>query len=253
MIPFSMHDGRMRKVYNIKLTFHPNDRYPPYLQLEMHEFESALRHQFVPSITREMGKAVAFRSGEKAKDAIRVLSLSQLGEWEEDTGNEDDEDSKVKISEKSTEHGEQVEEDEGEMGTEEDGADAEKRRAQETDERSYDEEADDDESMDGHDNGDGDTALTEDDGSEVEEGAEKRKDNNKHARVEDEKDGSVSPQTDKSRQSNAPVGKVRSTFDGSCFEMRLAVKHNTPHILLSEVFRFRFHHKNCFQVYVAKE
>eukprot|EP00250_Pteridium_aquilinum_P003381 c13694_g1_i1 orf=235-4305(+) len=108
VVPFSLHHGRMRKVYNIKLTFHSNDRYPPYLQLEMHEFESALRHQFVPTITKELGKAVAFRSGEKAKDAIRVLSLSQLGEWEEDTGNDDEEESKVKKSAKNTEHGEQA-------------------------------------------------------------------------------------------------------------------------------------------------
>ncbi|KAI5064715.1 hypothetical protein GOP47_0019410 [Adiantum capillus-veneris] len=223
VIPFSMQDGRMRKVYNIKLTFLSKERYPPYLQLQMHEYELALRHQFSPIITREMGKAVSFRSGEKAKDAIRVLSLSQLGEWEEDKGLDDEEDHKVTKSARNTEHGEQIEEDDGDLAAEEDGADAEKRRAQETDERAYDEEADEEESTDGV---DVENAQSED---EVENEAEKEDNKNKHATLEDELEKNISAETGKKKQA-----KVRSTFDGACFEMRVSVKHDTPHILLSE-------------------
>lgn len=236
VVPFSVHDRRMRKVYTIKLTFYSNDRYPPYLQLEKEEYERALRHQFVPLITREMGKAVAFRSGEKAKDVIQVLSLSQLGECEEDTGNDDEDEPKLKRSRKSTEHGEQADEEDDEVGAEEDGADAEKRRVQETDERAYDEEAEEDEDEDEKVDGNN-VHMEEDNDSEIEgETAEKEDNVIKHSnKPKNEQEGSAAVGPDEIIHSKAPINKVQSTFDGSSFEMRFSVKHNTPHVLLSEM------------------
>ncbi|KAH7314988.1 hypothetical protein KP509_21G029700 [Ceratopteris richardii] len=220
VVPFSFHNGKVRKLYDIKLIFHSDDKYPPYLKLQKYEFENALQYQFVPTIMRELTKVISLRSGERAKDGIQVLSLSQLGELEEENGADEEEEPKTKKLPKDSENGEEVEEDEQDTGAEEDGADAEKRRAQENDERAYEEEAEDDDSMDGVNNVDAEYEHSEEEGGEIEKGGNKL--------------DAAGEESDKISAPNL-VQKKQINFDGSTFEMRLSVKHDTPHILLSEM------------------
>ena len=233
VIPFSVHEKRLRKVYSIKLFFYTSDRYPSYLQLEKEEYERALRHQFVPMITREMGKAIASRSGEKIKDAIQVLSLSQVGESAEDPGKDDDDEPKVKRPQKDMESGEQAEDDD-DMGGEDEGADAEKRRVQETDERAYEDAEEDEDEAEEKLEGD-ETMQDESDSEDEDKGKNEESPKVKHSKTSEGKEVTIG--SEESNKGKTPINTVQSVFDGSSFQMRFSVKHNTPHVLLSEVIK----------------
>lgn len=207
VVPFSMREGQMRKAYKVKLKLYPNYRHPQF-QLQNYESELAIRDQFIPLLTKEMSKAVTFQSGGKGKDVIQVLPLSQLGEDEGAMASDEENEPNAKKPKRLSDYGEQADDDDDDEGTaEEDGADAEKRRGQETDERAYDDEIDEDEKG---------TAKEEEDEEKLEDEIENQ-------------------ENDSKRRSKISTKKIQYSFDGSTFELQFSMRQNTPHVLLPEM------------------
>ncbi|KAJ7566178.1 hypothetical protein O6H91_02G091400 [Diphasiastrum complanatum] len=141
VVPLSVLNQKATKVYKVRLKLYPPDRYPEHINLQFSECERAVREVFMPSLIKEMSHALSGKSG---KHAVSVLSVSQLGEdsgesLKRTTTEDNTEDTKALSKNRRMEDGEQIEDVDDDV-VDEEGADAEKRRGQETDEMGYDEE-----------------------------------------------------------------------------------------------------------------
>lgn len=240
--PYSVQNGVANKLYRVKLRLYPPERYPVYLDLGLKECEIVVREQFAPRLLKEMNRAFG-AAGRARKEAVQVSTVPQSekeGAGSGDTAGLEDEDGHGK-NKKQKEAQEDEDEDDDEASDEE-GADAEKRRGQGTDERGYDDEADEDEKAIA------DEALrtdeADDEGDEETEG-EKKGDAASDSDNEIEKDsaevmrGPVGAPSKKGKEASQVNDSL--SVQGSTFEIKYTVNKQFPAIMLAEVCCMYFH------------
>ncbi|GLJ25883.1 hypothetical protein SUGI_0496070 [Cryptomeria japonica] len=136
-LPFSVQNGRVFTVYKLKIKLFSPAYYPPYSGLTLKKCENVFHSQFLEIMNKKV-KAAEKLARKGGHDAIRIVSDSQIVG---STAGISDDDSLVK-----SKSGEQAEdEDDQDEEANDEGADAQKRKAQVTDEMDYDDEVDENE------------------------------------------------------------------------------------------------------------
>ncbi|KAL2622234.1 hypothetical protein R1flu_002439 [Riccia fluitans] len=231
-VPFSVQQGLPKRVYKIKLKLYSPKRFPAGMNLTLKECERIIREEFIPKLEKEVSKGAS--RGASKKDVIGFVPLQDLGEGEGATG-DDDEDGAPKAGKgKDVDVGEQAEDDEDEEGDEE-GADAEKRRSQGTDERGYADEEDEDEKAIANDLLKEDDLTREDlEENEEDDGA---KDQQTTAEAGGSKDVQSTSETIKMRKPKTPKkgDEGMLTMQGSTVEMQFTSSQQSSLVLMPEL------------------
>ncbi|CAM6104025.1 unnamed protein product [Calypogeia fissa] len=239
-VPLSTGRGTPKRIYKVRIKLYPSHRFPAHVKLTLDECGEIIRDVFVPKLVKEMGKATS--SGRLKKDAIGFMPFSKLGEDVGESATDMDEDGnpKERKQAKEADVGE-TEDGDDEEDEEDEGADAEKRKGQETDERGYDDEEDDDEKAIAK-NLQAADDLTREDGNEVddmEEDEGKSTVRAEHENTEKNVTAAPAPKTPKSSKKKGKDSEPKEDgavkANGSTFEMQFTVAHSTPLILMPEV------------------
>ncbi|BBN13954.1 DNA-directed RNA polymerase I subunit RPA1 [Marchantia polymorpha subsp. ruderalis] len=234
-IPFSVQQGIPKRVYKIRIKLYSPKRFPPGMNLTLKECETILRDSFIPRLEKEVKAATR---GHSKQDAIGFVPLRDLGEGAGESGAGVDDDGVSKASKKGKEvdEGEQAEDEEEDEGDEE-GADAEKRKSQGTDERGYADEEDDDEKAIAKDLLQEDELTREEEVEEEEDGAGggKANDNNGSGDQQANTEEGITPMKLKKLKTPKRANDNMLQMDGSTFEMQFTSSQQTNLVLMPEL------------------
>lgn len=243
-IPFFVKDKRVFTIYKLKMRLFPPELYPPHCDLTPDECLEVISDVFVEAMDEAIQKHLALLN------RIKNINVAEGGKEMEAGGVDSEADEEDGVNGKSGEEGEM---DGGDV-TDGEGADAQRRRRQETDEMEYEDDLETKESNKKEKIDEEDEVGTDDEmeereedytieggvetEAEEEEVAENEQEETNEMKKDDEKDKKkkkdkkVVKEKKKSKKKKRNVHKESNGLD---VEVHFRFEQDDPHVLLSEV------------------